>query len=564
MTTGLSFLSVHRYWLALALICLVSLGAGIHDVPPETHEMFVTGTVREMHARHDYLVPYFNGELRLTKPPLAYWFTAVVAKMTDDLHDVQPWHARVPSVVAGMVMVLLTGVLGLRLFDPAVGLLAAALLGGSWSLFHYAHSARPDMLYAACCTAQILALVLAWQWRARPRRQRWASWAAWLSIGLAILSKGPQLPAMILLAFVLWFAINQESWHLVLRTLRPWSGICLAAVISLPWWWWLHQQPGTASTLAHSELSGSLLVPGWHHLFSGFYLLSALQFMLPWVIPMAVLPWYVWQARYDAPRRRMLNLLGLLVVIPMLLLPLGLQLRDHYILPVMGPLSVLLAVATLQWSAHASRRLLFALLVLHGLLGVAAMLYLFYLDWHRHAMLDPYPLLALLGMLGLVVFISWQRTQTPLKNWLSISLACMMSLAAAAQSPSFWSQDRYAEKYLGEAVARRVPLRAHLLAVNGNEEALSFYTRRQVLKLHSLSDLTSLQFPQPELPIYLAWYGKAPALWPANYEAEIVWQGQMKGEVPLTLIRLSRIQDPHDLARLSGRDQEPRSSGAVN
>jgi 4-amino-4-deoxy-L-arabinose transferase-like glycosyltransferase len=561
MRTGLSLLSAQRHWLVLMLICLVSFGAGIREVPPETHEMFVTGTVREMHARHDYLVPYFNGELRLTKPPLAYWFTAAVAKMADDLHDVQPWHARVPSVVAGMVMVLLTGVLGLRLFDPAVGLLAAALLAGSWSLFHYAHSARPDMVYAACCTAQILALVLAWQWRLRPHRQRWGTWAAWLSMGIAILSKGPQLPVMILLAFVLWLILYQEPWRLVLRTLRPGSGLVLAAAISLPWWWWLHQQPVTATALAHSELSGSLLVPGWHHLFSGFYLLSALQFMLPWVIPMAVVPWYVWQMRHDADGRRTSSLLVLLTILPMLLLPLGPQLRDHYILPVMGPFSVLLAVATLQWFIDSSRRFLLGLVVLHGLLGVAAMLYLLYLDWHRHTLLDPYPLLALLGIMALIGLVSWQGSQTPLKVWLAISLVCVMSFTAAAESPSFWSQDRYAEKYLGEAVAARVPLRAPLLTMNGNEEALSFYTRRPVIKLHSLADLTTQQFAQPELPIYLAWYGKAPALWPDGYQAQIVWQGQMKGEAPLTLIRLSRMQDPTGLSR---RDQEPGAIGTAN
>jgi len=257
---------------------------------------------------------------------------------------------------------------------------------------------------------------------------------------------------------------------------------------------------------------------------------------------MAVLPWYIRQDWRKSQTRAAIGLLGLLVLLPMLLLPLGQQLRDHYILPALGPLAILLAAGTLRAFAQASRRRLFGLLLLHGVLGVAAMLYLFHLDWRRYATVDPYPLLALLGILGVMMLAVWRGEPTPLRIWLSICFATVMSFTAAAESPSFWSQDRYAEQYLGQAVAARVPRQAPLLAINGNEEALAFYARRPVVKLRSFAELTATQVGQPELPVYLAWYGKPPATWPAELQAQVVWQGQMKGEAPLTLIRLSRMQ----------------------
>src|SRR5437660_1933923 len=58
---------------------------------------------REMIERADYVVPYFNNQLRLVKPPLAYWAQAVSYRVFGE----NDFAARLPSVVAAALTVLL-------------------------------------------------------------------------------------------------------------------------------------------------------------------------------------------------------------------------------------------------------------------------------------------------------------------------------------------------------------------------------------------------------------------------------------------------------------------------
>src|SRR5205809_3542639 len=57
---------------------------------------------REMTERADYVVPYFNNQLRLDKPPLAYW--AQVASY--HIFGENDFAARFPSTVAAALIAL--------------------------------------------------------------------------------------------------------------------------------------------------------------------------------------------------------------------------------------------------------------------------------------------------------------------------------------------------------------------------------------------------------------------------------------------------------------------------
>src|SRR5476651_1658458 len=60
-------------WLVLALITLLYVGVSFAPVIFDDNEGLYAGAVREMHARHDWLVPMSNGFPRVQKPPLVYW-----------------------------------------------------------------------------------------------------------------------------------------------------------------------------------------------------------------------------------------------------------------------------------------------------------------------------------------------------------------------------------------------------------------------------------------------------------------------------------------------------------
>ena len=65
-------------------------------------------TAREMGVNNDWVLPYFNGEPRLNKPPLNYWLTLGISSMDPFSDDIEPWHGRVSSMIGGLLLLLMT------------------------------------------------------------------------------------------------------------------------------------------------------------------------------------------------------------------------------------------------------------------------------------------------------------------------------------------------------------------------------------------------------------------------------------------------------------------------
>ena len=64
--------------LLMLALCALSLTAHINLAFLEgIHEARVLETAREMMELHNWVVPHFTGELRLEKPPLPYWGSAL-------------------------------------------------------------------------------------------------------------------------------------------------------------------------------------------------------------------------------------------------------------------------------------------------------------------------------------------------------------------------------------------------------------------------------------------------------------------------------------------------------
>ena len=96
---------------------------------------------REMIERADYVVPYFNNQLRLDKPPLAYWAQAVSYRIFGE----NDFAARFPSVVAAALTALLIFAWGVRTGGEKVGWWAAIIFTLSLQTFLHAKAAVADM-----------------------------------------------------------------------------------------------------------------------------------------------------------------------------------------------------------------------------------------------------------------------------------------------------------------------------------------------------------------------------------------------------------------------------------
>jgi len=152
-------------WQLAALAVVVVLGALLGnggDRPLEEHEVFVARTAVEMQRNGDWLVPHFNGELRLEKPPLAYW-AAIAAHKIVGAHDtlqVGEFAARLSAALSGLALVAVTWALAFATFrDRRAAFAAAAMWATSAGFYGYTHNARPEMLYALFTASAMLGFV---------------------------------------------------------------------------------------------------------------------------------------------------------------------------------------------------------------------------------------------------------------------------------------------------------------------------------------------------------------------------------------------------------------------
>ena len=105
----------------------------------------------EMHRRGDWIVPTLQGQPWLEKPALYYWMAGAAFSLFGETETA----ARLPSVLAAIVLTGVTALVGARLYGGGAGLHAGFLAGTSLLVFAYGRAAAMDMLLAATVSAAI-------------------------------------------------------------------------------------------------------------------------------------------------------------------------------------------------------------------------------------------------------------------------------------------------------------------------------------------------------------------------------------------------------------------------
>jgi len=197
---------------------------------------------REMIQRADYVVPYFNNQLRLDKPPLAYWAQVASYRIFGE----SDFSARFPSAIAAALTALVIVAWGYRIGAAAVGWWAAIIFTLSLQTFVHAKAAVADMWlvlfmtfahwagYELICRretsnsdesradAQLLPSNIQRRW--------W--WIFYLSLALGFLAKGPI--AWIPLLTVGAAIIRTRDWQLG-RNFKFLRGILLMLAVVALW-----------------------------------------------------------------------------------------------------------------------------------------------------------------------------------------------------------------------------------------------------------------------------------------------------------------------------------------
>ncbi len=225
-------------------------------------EGFYAATSAEMHARHDWITPTFNGKLFAHKPPMMFW------GMIAGYHafGVSELGARLVSGLFGVGTIVLTFFLARKLFDTTTGLFSGLAIGSCITFTMIARSATAD---AHLTFFTVLALYL---WCRRSFGQEdgqskqtiasvgWRTWAATYAVmGLAVLTKGPigfLFPTAVIGLFLLTEQMHSDSptntWYarcwLILKpwmplnflktvwTMRPITASLVVMLVASPWY----------------------------------------------------------------------------------------------------------------------------------------------------------------------------------------------------------------------------------------------------------------------------------------------------------------------------------------
>src|SRR5882724_1155618 len=181
---------------------------------------------REMIERADYVVPYFNNQLRLDKPPLAYWAQIASYRIFGE----NDFAARFPSVVAAALTALSIFAWGSRLGGEKLGWWAAIIFTLSLQTFVHAKAAVADMWLVLLMTIahwsgfELIQLPTLNSQRSTPNSEQtnqasnikhqtflwW--WIFYLSLALGFLAKGPiaWIPLLTITAIIIY----ERDWQL--------------------------------------------------------------------------------------------------------------------------------------------------------------------------------------------------------------------------------------------------------------------------------------------------------------------------------------------------------------
>lgn len=114
------------------------------------------GCAVEMLQRGDWVVPWFNGEIRTHKPVLLYW----LMMSAYGVFGINEFSARFWSAALGVGTVLLTYLMGRRMFGHRSGLLAGVVLCSTIMFPVAARAATPDSALVFFMTAALAVFVM--------------------------------------------------------------------------------------------------------------------------------------------------------------------------------------------------------------------------------------------------------------------------------------------------------------------------------------------------------------------------------------------------------------------
>lgn len=410
----------------------------------------------EMARGGSWIIPHVIGLPYMEKPPLLYYSIAGSIR----LFGAAEWAARLPSVASAMICLAGVAWFARQLGRRAAGRLAVLILASSLGFMTMARLVMFDMLLTTCLNLALFGFWLAWQSGRR----------IWLRIGygllaLAILAKG--LVALVLAGLVIgaYFLIWQRPrLGELLRFVLDWPGLAIFLLIVLPW----HilaamEHPQFADFYFINEHLLRFLgkrIP--HDYYSGpwwYYLPRLALFFLPWLV-------YALFRRHKQPFRTVVDeedrdnrrFLWVAWVAPLLFFSLSSAKANYYLLVVMPPLALLLALHIEDLLISRARPLIGPSALLFAVLSLTAVILMIKLGTEGFAGEEGLIRIICIGTtwsMALAAFIA-ALTKHPMASMVSVALL-PLGIGAYALHWAGQEESRFSSRAMAAHIERNCP-----------------------------------------------------------------------------------------------------------
>jgi len=407
-TRAVTLLRQHRAFLLLIAFASVLFLSDIwiYKQFVRAESYFALGS-RLMIEQGHWLTPHAPDELPLNKPPLTYWLIGVSYK----LFGVNYGSARLPSVLAALLVLAIVYGLSVRLQGKRVGLISTAMLASSLLFLSFARMAMSDMLLTLCMTASLASFVFTLS--EQGSSSKGLVLLGYVALALGVLAKGPV--AVVLAAAPIAMEMIFRRNRADLKKLRLLPGLFLFLLIAAPYFLIVYVVAGSeplrffflGENLQRFTglIYGAAGRPVWYELVAFF------SDCAPWSLLIFVALWFNWRRRVSNANPT--RLVHLWFVVTIVLFSLSSFKLDYYLLPAMPAAALIIApvIADGDVLPRFARILVKAILVLCGviLVTVAA------LSLKAAAMLSVVTFLRFLplalALAGLVVLIVYLRSR---------------------------------------------------------------------------------------------------------------------------------------------------------
>lgn len=329
--------SIKALW--LIPVCLITFFVNNSVIVPDIMESRNIITAREMVYDGHWMIPTMNGELRLEKPPLPTWLTAVAEMVSSDDVGLQ----RAVAGLAAVLMVVFFYLLAVEfMHNKRYAFFSTLLLCTCYSIILMGRTASWDIYCHAFMLGAIYYLFKAFAARGPALLNFFLSG---LFLGLSFMSKGPVSFYALLLPFLIAYIYFYRP-----SLKGKWRGfiVLLVTCLAVSSWWYLYIylfHEDAMRYVIHKE-SGAWVdhnVRPWYYYWK-FFLEAGVWSLL--LLTALFLP--LWSVRERGKREYLFPLVWLLLDVVLLsLMP---EKKSRYLLPILIPASYVMGYLIVVWN----------------------------------------------------------------------------------------------------------------------------------------------------------------------------------------------------------------------